>query len=147
MNVSILDKVWPWRLFITKSDAMRPMIFAGDLLVVRRAARDGVGYEAGDVIVYDSSHEKPSASVRRICTVLHPSDGTTHYVVRRDDDGHAVDSIVESSRVIGEVEARLVNVGRVVGGSVGRSKRSLSRLEPAPNARQTALPGGWSNVD
>ncbi|NDE51896.1 MAG: MBL fold metallo-hydrolase [Actinobacteria bacterium] len=110
MNVSILDKVWPWRLFITKSDAMRPMIFAGDLLVVRRAARDGLGYEAGDVIVYDSSHEKPSASVRRICTVLHPSDGTTHYVVRRDDDGLAVDSIVESSRVIGEVEARLVNV-------------------------------------
>jgi hypothetical protein len=132
---------WPWRLFITRSDAMRPSIFAGDVLVVRRPPRDADDYGVGDVIAYDSSYRGMSPCVRRICMVMHPSSGVTQYMVRRDADGLVADSIVDSSHVIGEVEARLVNVGRIIEGNTARSHRSLSRFATAPNARRAALAG------
>lgn len=136
--MSFLNRAWPWRFFITRSDAMRPSIFAGDVLVVRRPSRDA-DYGVGDVIAFTTQPAAEiSPSVRRICMVMHPSNGVTQYVVRRDADGLVADSVVDSRHVIGEVKERLVNVGRIVDGNAGRSRRSLSRFATAPNARRTA---------
>lgn len=131
-------RAWPWRLFIARSDAMRPSIFAGDVLVVRRPARNADGYGVGDIIAYDSGHRGKSPSVRRISMVMHPSNGITHYAVRRDVDGPVVESVVDASHVLGAVEARFVNAGRLFGTGTDRSKRSLSRWAAAPNARRVA---------
>lgn len=131
-------RVWPWRFFIARSDAMRPSIFAGDVLVVRRPTRSANTYGVGDVIAYDVGLRGMSPNVRRICMVMHPSNGATHYVLRRDADGLVADSVVDASHVIGEVEARLVNVGRIVEGNTRRSHRSLSRIAAAPNARRAS---------
>ena len=152
--MTIFGKAWPWRFFVTRSDAMRPSIFAGDVLVVRKSSHRSwrksssrstrssshreADYGVGDVIAYDSAHAGMSPNVRRICMVMHPSNGGTRYVVRRDADGLVADSIVDASHVIGEVEARLVNVGRIVEGSAGKSRRSLSSFATAPNARRTS---------
>jgi hypothetical protein len=152
--MTIFGKAWPWRFFVTRSDAMRPSIFAGDVLVVRKSSHKSSrksthgskhssshqepDYGVGDVIAYDTAQAGMSPSVRRICMVMHPSNGVTKYVVRRDADGLVADSIVDASHVIGEVAARLVNVGRIVEGSAGRSQRSLSSFATAPNARRTS---------
>jgi hypothetical protein len=156
--MGILGKLFPWCMFITRSDAMRPSIFAGDVLVVRKSSRrlsrtslrktsrSEPSYGVGDVIAYDSAHDGMSPHVRRICMVMHPSNGATQYLVRRDADGLVADSIVDASHVIGAVEARLVNIGRIVEGSSTRSRRSLSSFAPAPNARRTTSASDSADV-
>lgn len=133
--VSFFGRAWPWKFFITRTDAMRPGIFAGDVLVVRRTSGDGSEYDVGDVIAYQPSRDE-SLHIRRICMKMHPSNGVTEYLVRRDADRVADERAVQATRVIGEVEARLANIGRVVDGNASRSPHSLSRFATAPNARR-----------
>lgn len=145
--MSFLLRLIPWRCFVARSDAMRPSIFAGDVLVVRRPRRRGGDYDVGDVIAYDSAYPGMSPSVRRICMMMHPANGITQYVVRRDADGVVTDAVVEATHVIGEVRARLVNVGRVVDAGVHRSSRSISRLAAAPNARRSASAAEMTDIN
>ena len=80
--MTIFGKAWPWRFFVTRSDAMRPSIFAGDVLVVRKSSHKSSrksthgskhssshqepDYGVGDVIAYDSAQAGMSPGVRRI---------------------------------------------------------------------------------
>lgn len=133
--MSLFGRGFGWKFFITRSDSMRPGIFAGDVLVVRRPVGDGTDYDVGDVIAYQPADDV-TPSVRRICMVMHPSNGVTEYLVRRDNDGVADERPVEAEQIIGGVEARLANAGRIVDGNASRSQHSLSRFAPAPNARR-----------
>lgn len=147
--MALFGRAWPWKFFIARSDAMRPAIFAGDVLVVRRTSAEGAEYDVGDVIAYQkpsdphaqtrrASASTSSPHVRRICMKMHPSNGVTEYLVQCDAERVADEAAVRAGQVIGEVEARFANIGRVFEGNSNHSPRSLSRFAPAPNARRAA---------
>lgn len=144
-------------LVVAHSDTMRPGIFAGDVLVVRRPRDNGVGYDVGDVVAYRTSDSGRSAHVRRICDVrrnggLPLGDGSLRnepfeYLVRSDNDTHGAPlttaqqgsaiSIVRPHQIVGAVESRLARVGRLSRTSrANRSPYSLSAYAPTPNARR-----------
>lgn len=148
-------------LVVAHSDAMRPGIFAGDVLVVRRPRDNGAGYGVGDVVAYRTSDSGRSAHVRRICDVrcnggLPLGDGSLRnesfeYLVRCDNDTHgaplttaqqgSVISIVRPHQIVGAVESRLAHFNGLSPTSrAKRSPYSLSAFAPVPNARRMTSP-------
>jgi hypothetical protein len=148
-------------LVVAHSDAMRPGIFAGDVLVVRRPRDNGAGYGVGDVVAYRTSDSGRSAHVRRICDVrrnggLPLGDGSLRnesfeYLVRSDNDTHGAPlttaqqgsaiSIVRPHQIVGAVESRLAHFNGLSRTSrAKRSPYSLSAFAPVPNARRMTSP-------
>ena len=148
-------------LVVAHSDAMRPGIFAGDVLVVRRPRDNGAGYGVGDVVAYRTSDSGRSAHVRRICDVrrnggLPLGDGSLRnepfeYLVRSDNDTHGAPlttaqqgsaiSIVRPHQIVGAVESRLAHFNGLSPTSrAKRSPYSLSAFAPVPNARRMTSP-------
>lgn len=133
-------------LVVAHSDAMRPGIFAGDVLVVRRPRDNGAGYGVGDVVAYRTSDSGRSAHVRRICDVRR--NAPLEYLVRSDNDAHGAPlttaqqgsaiSIVRPHQIVGAVESRLAHFNGLSPTSrAKRSPYSLSAFAPVPNARRT----------
>ncbi len=133
-------------LVVAHSDAMRPGIFAGDVLVVRRPRDNGAGYGVGDVVAYRTSDSGRSAHVRRICDVRR--NAPLEYLVRSDNDTHGAPlttaqqgsaiSIVRPHQIVGAVESRLAHFNGLSPTSrAKRSPYSLSAFAPVPNARRT----------
>ena len=133
-------------LVVAHSDAMRPGIFAGDVLVVRRPRDNGAGYGVGDVVAYRTSDSGRSAHVRRICDVRR--NAPLEYLVRSDNETHGAPlttaqqgsaiSIVRPHQIVGAVESRLAHFNGLSPTSrAKRSPYSLSAFAPVPNARRT----------
>lgn len=142
-------------LVVAHSDAMRPGIFAGDVLVVRRPRDNGAGYGVGDVVAYRTSDSGRSAHVRRICDVRRIRDARRNapleYLVRSDNDTHGAPlttaqqgsaiSIVRPHQIVGAVESRLAHFNGLSPTSrAKRSPYSLSAFAPVPNARRMTSP-------
>ena len=136
-------------LVVAHSDAMRPGIFAGDVLVVRRPRDNGAGYGVGDVVAYRTSDSGRSAHVRRICDVRR--NAPLEYLVRSDNDTHGAPlttaqqgsaiSIVRPHQIVGAVESRLAHFNGLSPTSrAKRSPYSLSAFAPVPNARRATSP-------
>lgn len=130
---------------VAQGDAMRPGIFAGDVLVVQRS-RDR-HYRIGDVVAYRTSHAGRAAHVGRVCEVRQspgsPDDSCTEYLVHFDNDigvvhtRHVVGEVVHARHIVGEVESRLVHLGKLSSTSrAHRSPFSLSAYAPAPSGRR-----------
>jgi len=142
---------------VAQGDAMRPGIFAGDVLVVQRS-RDR-HYRIGDVVAYRTSHAGRAAHVGRaghvgraahvgrVCEVRQspgsPDDSCTEYLVHFDNDigvvhtRHVVGEVVHARHIVGEVESRLVRLGKLSSTSrAHRSPFSLSAYAPAPSGRR-----------
>jgi hypothetical protein len=120
---------------VAQGDAMRPGIFAGDVLVVQRS-RDR-HYRIGDVVAYRTSHAGRAAHVGRVCEVRQspgsPDDSCTEYLVHFDNDL----GVVHARHIVGEVESRLVRLGKLSSTSrAHRSPFSLSAYAPAPSGRR-----------
>ena len=120
---------------VAQGDAMRPGIFAGDVLVVQRS-RDP-HYRIGDVVAYRTSHAGRAAHVGRVCEVRQspgsPDDSCTEYLVHFDNDI----GVVHARHIVGEVESRLVHLGKLSSTSrAHRSPFSLSAYAPAPSGRR-----------
>lgn len=132
---------------VAQGDAMRPGIFAGDVLVVQRS-RDR-HYRIGDVVAYRTSHAGRAAQVGRaghvgraahvgrVCEVRQspgsPDDSCTEYLVHFDNDI----GVVHARHIVGEVESRLVHLGKLSSTSrAHRSPFSLSAYAPAPSGRR-----------
>ena len=120
---------------VAQGDAMRPGIFAGDVLVVQRS-RDR-HYRIGDVVAYRTSHAGRAAHVGRVCEVRQspgsPNDSCTEYLVHFDNDI----GVVHARHIVGEVESRLVHLGKLSSTSrAHRSPFSLSAYAPAPSGRR-----------
>lgn len=126
---------------VAQGDAMRPGIFAGDVLVVQRS-RDR-HYRIGDVVAYRTSHAGRAgdvgraAHVGRVCEVRQspgsPDDSCTEYLVHFDNDI----GVVHARHIVGEVESRLVRLGKLSSTSrAHRSPFSLSAYAPAPSGRR-----------
>ena len=126
---------------VAQGDAMRPGIFSGDVLVVQRS-RDR-HYRIGDVVAYRTSHAGRAvhvgraAHVGRVCEVRQspgsPDDSCTEYLVHFDNDI----GVVHARHIVGEVESRLVRLGRLSSTSrAHRSPFSLSAYAPAPSGRR-----------
>lgn len=126
---------------VAQGDAMRPGIFAGDVLVVQRS-RDR-HYRIGDVVAYRTSHAgraahgRRAAHVGRVCEVRQspgsPNDSCTEYLVHFDNDI----GVVHARHIVGEVESRLVRLGKLSSTSrAHRSPFSLSAYAPAPSGRR-----------
>jgi len=120
---------------VAQGDAMRPGIFAGDVLVVQRS-RDR-HYRIGDVVAYRTSHAGRAAHVGRVCEVRQspgsPDDSCTEYLVHFDNDI----GVVHARHIVGEVESRLVHLGKLSSTSrAHRSPFSLSAYAPAPSGRR-----------
>jgi len=136
-------------LVVAHSDAMRPGIFAGDVLVVRRPRDNGAGYGVGDVVAYRTSDSGRSAHVRRICDVRR--NAPLEYLVRSDNETHGAPlttaqqgsaiSIVRPHQIVGAVESRLAHFNGLSPTSrAKRSPYSLSAFAPVPNARRATSP-------
>lgn len=138
----LLERLFGRMLIIARTDGMRPGIFAGDVVVVRVPRLGHRRYSIGDIVAF---RNEPGARVvvQRINAVVeHPGAGLGYLA---HEDGVVDDrcSSIRPNQIVGRVEARHTNLGRVWRQARDcRSGRALSRMAPAPNPRRTAAQRG-----
>ena len=152
MNTARSRRGLGWKLFVTRSDAMRPTIFAGDMVLVRRKSGSEHRFEIGDIVACAPLGDGAPPVVRRICGVMLSMCGDVLYLTRcergvvREVIAHSdvpggIHSVVSGDmtagdEIIGEVTATFPNVGKMLHGRRSGSPFALSRWAPAPNARK-----------
>jgi signal peptidase I len=133
------ERGFGWKLFVTHSDSMRPFIFAGDMVLVRRTTGSGRRFGVGDVVACVPIDGDTSPVVRRIRQVTHTLSGEASYLTR-------CDALVASQDILGEVTATFPKIGRILHGQRGKSPFDLTRWAPAPNARKKLHSSGGSRA-
>lgn len=135
----LLERLLGRMLIIARTDGMRPGIFAGDVVVVRVPRLGNARYAIGDIVAFRDQIGS-QVVVQRIGAIVDDPRAGLEYLAHDDVITGETRSSVRPSQIVGRVEARLANLGRICRmARVSRSRMALSRTAPAPNPRRQVV--------
>jgi signal peptidase len=113
-------------VFVVRSGSMSPALETGDAVLVRLLDGDVVDeVGVGDVVTFHPTSSESILISHRIVATLHNVNGDAFYVTKGDANASRDTELVAPDRIIGKVDGRLPQVGRLLVASQGLGLMAL----------------------
>ena len=107
-------------VFVVRSGSMSPAIKTGDAVLISTSNEDlSIELAVGDVVTFHPSSNRSLLISHRIVDTVTNEDGEQLYVTKGDANASRDSELVSSDRIVGRVEARLPQIGRLLVASQG----------------------------
>lgn len=107
-------------VFVVRSGSMSPAIETGDAVLVSLVEEDvDIELQIGDVVTFRPSSNDSLLISHRIVDAVQGGDGRALYVTKGDANSSRDTELVAPERIVGRVDARLPQVGRLLVASQG----------------------------